>query len=54
MCTPDHEGVFIAEKRIMEVTETNSLGVVIDYDLNWSPNITYISKKVAKGVGIFL
>ena len=38
----------------MEVTETKFLGVIIDYKLNWSPHITYISKKVAKGVGIIL
>ena len=34
----------------MEVTERKFLGVIIDYKLNWSPHITYISKKVAKGV----
>ena len=36
---------FIAGNRIMEVTETKFLGVIIDYKLNWSPHITYISKK---------
>ena len=48
------KGVFIAGNRIMEVTETKFLGVIIDYKLNWSPHITYISKKVAKGAGIIL
>ena len=38
----------------MEVTETKFLGVIIDCKLNWSPHTTYISKKVAKGVGIIL
>ena len=45
---------FIAGNRIMEVTETKFLGIIIDYKLNWSPHITYISKKIAKGVGIIL
>ena len=48
------KGVFIAGTRIMEVTEIKFLGVIIDYKLTWSPHITYISKKVAKGVGIIL
>ena len=34
------KGVFIAGTRIMEVTETKFLGVIIDYKLNWSPHIT--------------
>ena len=38
----------------MEVTETIFLGVIIDCKLNWSPYITYISKKVAKSVDIIL
>ena len=41
------KGVFIVGNKIMEVTETKFLGVIIDYKLNWSPHITYISKKVA-------
>ena len=48
------KGVFIAGNRIMKVTETKFLGVIIDYKLNWSPHITYIRKKVAKGVSIIL
>ena len=47
-------GIFIDGNKIMEVTETKFLGVIIDCKLNWSPHITYISKKVAKGVGIIL
>ena len=54
MCTSDHNMCFIAGNRIMEVTETKFLGVIIDYKLNWYPHITYISKKVTKGVGIIL
>ena len=54
-CVPRSiNGIFIDGNKIMEVTETKFLGVVIDCKLNWSPHITYISKKVAKGVGIIL
>ena len=38
----------------MEVTETKLFGIIIDCKLNWSPHITYVSKKAAKGVGIIL
>ena len=48
------KGIFIDGNRIMEVTETKFLGVIIDCKLNWSPHITYIGKKVANGVGIML
>ena len=40
--------VFIAGNKIMEVTETKYLGVIIDYKLNCSPHIAYISKKLLK------
>ena len=54
-CVPRSiNGIFINGNKIMEVTETKFLGVIIDCKLNWSPQITYISKKVAKGVGIIL
>ena len=36
------------------MTETKFLSVIIDCKLNWSPHITYISKKLAKCVGIIL
>ena len=39
------KGVYVGGNRIMDVTETKFLGVIIDYKLNWSPRITYISKK---------
>ena len=48
------KGIFIAWNKIMEMTETKFLGVIIDYKLNWSLHIMYISKKVAKGVSIIL
>ena len=54
MCTSDLERCLSAGDRIIEVTETKFLGVIINYNLNWSPHIPYISKKVAKGVGIIL
>ena len=38
----------------MEVTEAKCFGVIIDYELNWSPHITYINKKVTKYVRIIL
>ena len=54
-CVPRSiNGIFIDGNKIMEVTETKFLGVIIDCKLNWSPHITYISKKVVKGVGIIL
>ena len=46
--------IYIDGIKIKEVFETKFLGVVIDYKMNWSPHIKYISKKVAKGTGIIL
>ena len=48
------DDIIIDGKQIMEVNETKFLGVIIDNNLNWKPHITYISKKVAKGIGIIL
>ena len=54
-CVPrTMKGVFVGGNRIMDVTETKFLGVIIDYKLNWSPRITYISKKVVNSVGVIL
>ena len=54
-CVPRSiNGIFIDGNKTMEVTETKFLGVIIDCKLNWSSYITYITKKVAKGVGIIL
>ena len=48
-CVPRSiKGIFIDGNRIMEVTETKFLGVIIDCKLNWSPHITYIGKKSCK------
>ena len=46
--------LLINGSRISEVNETKFLGVIIDNKLNWSPHIMYISKKIAKGIGIIL
>ena len=48
------DDIIIDGKQIMEVNETKFLGVIIDNNLNWKSHITYISKKVAKGIGIIL
>ena len=54
-CVPRSiKDIFIDGNKIMEVTETKFLGVIIDCKLNWSPHITYISKNVAKCVGIII
>ena len=42
------------QTRIQEVKETKFLGVIIDNKLKWSAHIKYISKKIAKGIGIIL
>ena len=45
-CVPRSiKDIFIDGNKIVEVTETKFLGVIIDCKLNWSPHITYISKK---------
>ena len=46
--------LLINGKRIMEVSETKFLGVIIDNKLNWKPHIRYVCTKVAKGIGIIL
>ena len=40
--------------KISEVTSTKFLGVMIDSNLTWKPHIDYISKKIAKNVGIII
>ena len=42
----------INRQEITKVEETKFLGVIIDSKLSWKPHIHYISKKVAKSVGI--
>ena len=46
--------LLIDGKRIMEVSETKFLGVIIDNKLNWKPHIRHVCTKVAKGIGIIL
>ena len=46
--------IVINQTRIQEVKETKFLGVIIDNKLKWSVHITYISKKISKGIGIIL
>ena len=53
-CSRCTEDIVINGIRIQEVKETKFLGVIIDNKLNWSSHISYISKKVAKGIGIIL
>ena len=48
----DH--IVINQTRIQVVKETKFLGVIIDNKLKWSAHITYISKKIFKGIGIIL
>ena len=42
------DNITIDWKRILEVSETKFLWVIIDKKLNWKPHITYISKKSCK------
>ena len=44
----------INQTRIQEVKETKFLGVIIDNKLKWSAHISYISKKISKGIGTIL
>ena len=48
------EYIVINQTRIQEVKETKFLCVIIDNKLKWSAHISYISKKVSKGIGIIL
>ena len=45
--------IVLNQTRIQEVKETKFLGV-IDNKLKWSAHISYISKKMSKGIGIIL
>ena len=44
----------IEGEAISEVTITKFLGVIIDNRLNWQHQISYISCKIAKGIGIII
>ena len=43
--------VFVDNKRIKRVSSSESLGLTIDENLNWSKHIDNISKKVSSGIG---
>ena len=38
----------------MYITKTKFLGVVINHKLNWKDHISYISGKIARGLGIII
>ena len=44
--------LYIDGHKITESSETKFLGVFIDSNLTWKYHITYISAKIAKGIGI--
>ena len=44
----------IDNQKIMYTTKTKLLGVVIDHKLNWKDHISYISDKIARGLGIII
>ena len=46
------EEVFINNCKIQEVTFTKFLGVIIDNNLNWTNHISYIQKKISRGLRI--
>ena len=48
------DDIVINQIKIQKVKETKFLGVIIDNKLKWSAHIMYISKKIAKGIGILL
>ena len=48
------DDIVINQIKIQKVKETKFLGVIIDNNLKRSAHIMYISKKIAKGIGILL
>jgi hypothetical protein len=44
--------IFIGEHRLKRVVVTKFLGLMIDENLSWEEHVNYISKKVAKGLGM--
>ena len=48
------KNIIINGSQISEVTSTKFLGVMIDSHLTWKPHIDYISKKIAKNIGIII
>ena len=57
--TPKHfsclkETVVIDNQAIKEVCHIKFLGVIIDNKPKWKDHIDYISKKIAKGIGVII
>ena len=46
--------VVVDNHPINEVHHTKFLGVIIDNKLKWKEHIDYISKKIAKGIGVIV
>ena len=44
--------ISIDNQNIVEVKETNLLGVILDENLNWKSEISHVASKVAKSIGI--
>ena len=44
--------ISIDNQNIVEVKETNLLGVTLDENLNWKSEISHVASKVAKSIGI--
>jgi hypothetical protein len=44
--------IFIGGHRLKQVVVTKSLGLMIYENLLWQEHVNYISKKVAKGLGM--
>ena len=44
--------ISIDNQNIVEVKETNFLGVILDEKLNWKSEISHVANKVAKSIGI--
>ena len=45
------QGVKIENKRIKKVSNTKTLGVQIDENLNWGKHINCIGRKITCGIG---
>ena len=44
--------ISIDKQNVVEVKETNFLGVILDENLNWKSEISHVASKVAKSIGI--
>ena len=48
----NEQGIIISQKRIEKTNKAKFLGIMISDNLSWKCHIEYISKKVAKSVGV--